>query len=366
MVRNRPQKCKRLRRHIFFLYHTLLYCIFLLFFLIVPSSKIVWAGPTTNNPWTHSFYFENDLFTGTDNNYTNGVKYSLITPDLSPDCKEWGKIPKKILSHIHNLPFIKNTPPETVHKVEFSIGQNMFTPADISRSDLIIDDRPYAGWTYIGTSYHKKGKLANRLFLMDTVEIQLGIIGPDSLAEESQTFVHDTRHLQLPNGWGHQLSNEPGVVLAFERKWLFRPRSSALFGYNAVAHTGFSLGNVATYVNTGLEIRFGVNIPSDFGVSLIRPAGSTRMATDHRPALYLLGGVNGRLVLRDIFLDGNSFTGSHSVGKESLVGDFAAGVAFNYGNFMVTFTQILRTKQFSIQNDHHSFGAVSLSWFFSL
>jgi hypothetical protein len=35
------------------------------------------------NPGTVSFYFENDLFAHTDQHYTNGVKLSVISPDLT-------------------------------------------------------------------------------------------------------------------------------------------------------------------------------------------------------------------------------------------------------------------------------------------
>jgi len=96
-----------------------------LFFCRFLTTVSVWAEEL--NPWTHSFYFENDLFTGTDNNYTNGVKYAIISPDLSLSVEDHGGIPKKILNFIHQLPLIRETPPETTHKVEFSFGQNIYT-----------------------------------------------------------------------------------------------------------------------------------------------------------------------------------------------------------------------------------------------
>jgi len=36
-----------------------------------------------DNPVTVSFYFENALFAHTDQHYTNGVKLSVISPDLT-------------------------------------------------------------------------------------------------------------------------------------------------------------------------------------------------------------------------------------------------------------------------------------------
>jgi hypothetical protein len=351
--------CKAKKRVVRVIHRLLLLALFLAQILTTVS-----AQSDESNPWSHSFYFENDLFAGTDSNYTNGVKYTIISPDLSPSVKDKGKIPKTVLDFVHKLPIIRKTPPETTHKVEFSFGQNMYTPEDISRSDLIVDDRPYAGWSYFSTSYHRKSVLPEDTSTMDTVEIQLGLVGPESFAEETQKFVHDLRNLQRPNGWQYQLSNEPGIVLAFERKWLFHPEQD-MFGWDAITHGGFALGNVSTYLNGGVEVRIGWNIPKNFGVSLIRPAGSTRMATKSQPGLYILGAVDNRIVLRDIFLDGNTFADSHSVEKELYVADLAAGIAFNYGKFMVTCTQVLRTREFKNQNGNHSFGALSLSWFFT-
>lgn len=321
------------------------------------------SGADEHNPWTHTLYFENDLFNGTDSNYTNGVKYSIISPDLSPHAPD-GKLPRKVLEYIHEIPFIRKSPPEFKHKVEFSFGQNMYTPADISRSDLIEDDRPYAGWTYLSTSYHRITEVEDSMSFMDTVEIQLGLVGPQSYAEETQKLVHKLRDLQTPEGWGHQLKNEPGLAVVFERKWLFRPAGSEGAGFNVLSHTGAALGNVYTYLNGGTELRFGWNVPENYGVSLIRPAGSTRLEIGRKFSAFLFGAVNVRAVARDIFLDGNTFTDSHSVDKNYLVADVAGGLAVSYRHVIVTWTQVLRSKEFKGQDNSHSFGAIAISYSF--
>lgn len=321
------------------------------------------AAAGGENLWLHSIYFENDLFTGTDSHYTNGIKYVQISPDLSPAANQMGNLPKKVLETVHSIPFIRNSPPQTSHKVEFAFGQKMFTPEDTAVSELIPDDRPYAGWTYLATAYHHKSDLSLTRSVMDTLELQLGIVGPDAMAEHTQKLIHRLRDLDIPNGWDNQLSNEPGLVVAWERKWLYHPVQSGL-GWDTVFHTGFTLGNVSTTVNTGMEIRLGWNIPRSFGVSLIRPAGSTRMGHSNRPGCYLVLAADGRYVIRNIFLDGNTFTNSHSVDKREFIADLGAGLAYSHGRFMITLTQVLRTPQFYGQSDPHAFGAVSASWFF--
>ena len=105
-----------------------------LFLLILPAPAVA-----ANNPWTHNLYFENDLFIGTDSDYTNGMKYSVVSPDLVPRKPLTGtaKIPRMILDFFHRIPLIKNAPELTGYKVELAFGQSMYTPKDISRFDLI-------------------------------------------------------------------------------------------------------------------------------------------------------------------------------------------------------------------------------------
>ncbi len=344
-------------------FQTLWLSILLLAALVAPNVAL--ADEEQSNPWAQSIFFENDLFDGTDSNYTNGVKYSLISPDLSPHAKQ-GSLPRKAMELIHKIPYLRDSGPEYSHQAEFSFGQNMYTPTDTSRSDLVEDDRPYAGWSYVGLAYHRKTKFVDNLDFLDSVEIQMGIVGPQAYAKETQDLVHDLRDIDKAEGWDHQLKNEPGLVVAFERKWLFYPDSARSLTADAIVHTGGAVGNVSTYLNTGLEVRCGLNLPRSFGVSLIRPAGSTLFTPSRKASLYLFGAVDGRYVVRDIFLDGNTFTDSHSIDKKDWVADLAAGVTLSYGNLMLTYTHVTRTKEYDGQNDSHNFGSMTLSFFYPL
>jgi hypothetical protein len=78
----------------------------------------------------------------------------------------------------------------------------------------------------------------------------------------------------------------------------------------------------------------------------------------------VFAGLEGRAVLYNIFLDGNTFTDSHSVDKETWVGDVQAGVVVQWNRFRITYTQIFRTKEFEGQDDGDLYGSVSLSYRF--
>ncbi len=315
---------------------------------------------------TFSFYFENDLFVDTDQGYTNGVKLSWISPDLT-GYTESDRLPDWSLPLIRRLPFINE--PGLQRNIALSVGQNIYTPEDISRKELIEDDRPYAGWTYFGIAFHSKNDRR-----LDSMEVQLGIVGPESFAEETQEFVHKMRDFQRPNGWDNQIKNEPGLAVVYERKWRFLQAGAAGgMGFDAITHLGGALGNVYTYANGGVETRLGWNIPRDFGTCLIRPASDTtapvdvqdpRLSGNHGLGLNVFASVEGRAVLRDIFLDGNTFADSHSVDKKYFVADIAAGVSLIIHRFKISYAHVFRTKEFKKQKDDHSFGSItlSLSW----
>lgn len=314
--------------------------------------------------WTFSFYFENDLFADTDQNYTNGVKLTWISPDLtryaeSEQLPEWG------LKIVRRLPFINE--PGFQRNIGFSVGQNMYTPEDISRSDLIKDDRPYGGWLYFGAAFHSKNDRR-----LDSIEIQLGMVGPASYAEETQTFVHRLRDIPIAYGWDNQIKNEPGLAVVYERKWRAMVMGNpGEMGFDVIPHLGATIGNVYTFANAGAEVRLGWNLPIDFGTSLIRPAGDTsapsgtgdlRLSGRHEFGVYLFGALNGRAVLRDIFLDGNTFRDSHSVDKKTFLGEAVAGISVIYGRFKLSYAQVFQTKSFDIQKNSHSFGSIAISF----
>ncbi|MDX1529545.1 MAG: lipid A deacylase LpxR family protein, partial [Gammaproteobacteria bacterium] len=226
----------------------------------------VTAQEDYDNSWTFSVHFENDLFADTDRNYTSGVKFSWVSPDLTR-FRDDRQLPEWIYPYVEALPFINE--PNRERNIVFSLGQSIYTPQDTERSDLITDDRPYAGWLYLGLGFHSKTE--SRL---DTIEVQLGVVGELSLAKQTQILVHKARDIPTPNGWQHQLENEPGINLIYERNWRHELAGGDRgLGADIITHAGASLGNVYTYANLGFEIRAGWNLPEDFGTSTIRPGG---------------------------------------------------------------------------------------------
>ncbi len=315
---------------------------------------------------TFTVIFENDLFGGNDNQYTNGLQIGWLSPDLHHYAEE-RRLPRWLIPIVSRMPFINV--PDSQHNVGFILGQQIYTPEDISTPALIENDRPYAGWLYGGLAFISKTERS-----LDTLEMQLGVVGPASLAEQAQELVHDLRDIPKAQGWDNQLDNEPGVALVYSHKHrLLRSASVSGWGYDFIVHGGGVVGNVYTYVNAGGEFRCGWNVPGDYGTSIIGPGGDTnaptsvndpRLTSREKFGVYVFTSVTGRAVLRDIFLDGNTFANSHSVDKKPLVGDFVAGLSVAAGSWKFSYAQAWRSLEFDGQDRIHNFGSITASYTF--
>jgi hypothetical protein len=294
--------------------------------------------------------FENDIFSGTDRHYTNGVMLSYLS---APN-----KVPDVMRAAAREIPLIDSN--GQLH-YSLRLGQSMFTPKDITIESLQPEDRPYAGWTYAAL-----GLVSEKDNTLDELELTLGIIGPSSLAEDTQDYVHVLRNNDRPKGWDHQLSNELGVNVAYSRSWR-QTNPYLLFGVlesELIPHAGFSVGNVFTHGAAGATLRIGQGLDQDFGAARIRPSlpGSLFFRGSRDFAWSAFIGAEGRVVGRNIFLDGNTFQNSHSVDKKMVVGDIQAGISLLWRNTRITFTSVYRSKEFENQNEADRFGAISISF----
>jgi len=335
----------------------------LTFFFLLSSSAFAEKEKKENVFDTFTLYWENDTFGGTDSNYTNGIQLSWSTPYLANNQKG-GHLPGWSYPVINHLPFVKN--PTAQRAISLSLGQLMFTPEDTGTKELVKDDRPYAGYLYFGVGFNSI--LSNR---KDTWLFNVGVVGPASLAQETQDFAHDLFGIPRAQGWENQLQNEPTIEAVCETKWrVLYSKNPNGFGYDLIPHIGGRLGNVAMYANGGAEFRLGWFIPGDFGSCPIRPGCDTNPALYHdetgdfrriRTSVHLFSILDSRLVLRDIFLDGNTFKESHSVDKKYFVADLMVGIAVYYRRYKFSFAYTFRTKEFEEQRDTYVFGSLMIS-----
>ena len=160
---------------------------------------------------------ENDLFNfrgeATDRYYTNGVRLDYFYK------KENKKFPSSLLLKIS----------EDKNIYSWGLAQYMFTPSQIDITAVQYNDRPYAGALFAIHSlnsydYSKKIKL--------TSEFYLGVMGPLSLAEETQTWVHGLFNYTKPEGWANQIPNDIIINynLRLEKELVYVPQKLFVTG----------------------------------------------------------------------------------------------------------------------------------------
>lgn len=301
---------------------------------------------------TLTLEYENDLFAGEDRYYTSGVRATWLSPD--------DRVPGWVRRGSEMIPFFSS---RGELKLSYSLGQNMYTPEDIEDPDPPRSDRPYAGWLYssvgLASETHRR---------VDRLQLNVGVIGPASLADKTQREIHRFTGSPQPQAWDTQLRNEPTVMLSYERQW----RSWVGFGEDGwqadlTPHVGGAVGNVFTQVNVGTTARIGRNLPLDWGPPRIQPTlpGSNVFRPQADFGWYLFAGVDGRAVARDIFLDGNTFRNSRSTDKRPFVGEIQIGGAMNISRrWRVSYTHVFPTREFRGQEGTQDFGAIAVSGHF--
>ncbi|MEN8302953.1 MAG: lipid A deacylase LpxR family protein [Campylobacterota bacterium] len=299
-----------------------------------------------------NFYFENDMFSATDSQYSSGEKFNWFYHVDNPS------------NPLYNFLF---TDSGYYSYANLAIVNQIYTPVELDRTDLIKDDRPYAGWTYLEYGIHKSSSENLRSFY-----IHVGMVGPASKSEQIQKAIHDLTGSEPPMGWDNQLKNEFGINLRYVHKWRLTPPFIGNLESSVIPFIEAELGNIAINATAGVGMRFGWNIPKDFAVSTLDAGGEigVLVGDEHKNSLkrewsfsFNISGYTSA-VARDIFLDGNTFRDSHSVDKENLVFYMGAGFSARYKNFMIDFIQTRSTPKFKLENRAHTVGTAIVSWLY--
>lgn len=312
------------------------------------------AGRPAPAPAVITGVSDNDLYApvNRDRHYSNGLRLGWMSGD--EHVPDWAR------SFASSLPLLLD--PAGSRRIGWTVAQEMFTPQNKAASGPLLDDRPYAAWLYAGLKL--QSETADRL---DTLEIDLGVVGPAALGEQAQNDWHQFIGVSDASGWSHQIKNEPGIDLMFERSWRvpLTPHADedGELGIDVVPNAVASLGNIFTYGGGGATFRFGQYLNSDFGPPRMSPAapGSDSFHIPRGLGWYLFVGAEGRAVLRNITLDGNTFADSQSVRKRPLVADLQGGLALLFDHARLTYTVVARTKEFYGQHSIDFIGAGALS-----
>jgi len=232
------------------------------------------------------------------------------------------------------------------------IQQTVYTPGHKSLPAPLPGDRSYAGWlsvgfnkTYIDSDYQQT-----------TLGIDAGIVGPHAYGEQVQDSFHNLIGQGHPKGWDTQLHDEPALLLTAERRYRV-PITSYI---DLISLGGANLGNVFTQGYLGQMLRVGYNLPVDLHAGEpFFPRVTSNLSDSKKWSIYGFIQPVGRLVLQDIFYDGNTFRDSITVNKETFVAEGRVGIAIEYKKYRLGFTYCTLTKEYKTQDNNTQFGEVT-------
>ena len=145
------------------------------------SLGLLMAAPAEAGLWNVAW--DNDLFTGTDRGYTNGLRLSWLSTaaERNDTCRLC--LAAGVRDGVSWLPGIGN--PDSDHALAVSIQQSMVTPEDIKTEAPQFNDIPYVGYLSM-----EAGIYAWNRTRMTGYGLSVGVVGPDSGAQRAQEWVH--------------------------------------------------------------------------------------------------------------------------------------------------------------------------------
>lgn len=299
--------------------------------------------------------FENDILTGKDGGYTNGVGFTWGTwglRDFSAD-----NIPGWMHALSRNL-YISSQPGKA-RAVSYSVAQAIHTPSNIKVPTLLVDEPPYAGLLAWSGNLHA---FDDRV--VDKLTLTLGVVGPASGAEAAQQIVHNVTGSDEPRGWDHQLENEPVFRISADRLW--RVAAGTRMAGPDVDLIGFSqlgAGTLRSNVAAGISLRYGHNLAQSFASETLPPGRDVKPIVGSTTASWhLFFSMLGEFVANDITIDGNTFTTSHSVPLEHWQAQAAAGAVFNLDRWAVLLSAVLATADYEGADGLTHFGSLSVAY----
>jgi len=298
-----------------------------------------------------NFYMENDSDVQTDQDYSYGSELSLLY---------YRKDIKDIKLHI----------PFTAYKaadnyISFSYSQEIYSPRDIKSSSLIKDERAYAGYMYFSIGIYQSNNNVLKSFIM-----QAGLVGPSTHMETVQKSVHGLIGSPMPQGWDNQLQDELILQINYSQKYYYDLDKIYDLDTVLIPEFGFELGNASTKVSSGVLFRWGWEIPKDYGSYTMNNSSYSKVPlsikNNFKEKWLFCFNFGSRInaIAHNIFLDGNSFSSTHNVEKNSFTIEGYYGFSLKYKEIYIDYIRTHTSKEYKNQKNNLGYGSLQFSYNF--
>lgn len=300
--------------------------------------------------------WDNDLLTGTDKGYTNGLRISWLTTAAEEveSCNTC--VVASLRDGLSWLPGIGA--PGSRHAVATSLRQMMITPENIEASTPQYDDIPYMGYLSVDSFLYSWNSRR-----MTGYGITVGIVGPDSGAERAQKWVHKITGSTDPQGWDNQLGTDVvgGLQVTHAHRFLVLGEEQSIRN-EFVWGASVQASNLVSNAMLGVFWRTGRNLPGNFVPEYSGLASSVGL-----PGLLDSSG-SGWSVFAGMIAEAIPYSyiekrsGPYSFEQRPVVGHVSLGAGLHTQRFHVALTLRATTAQEETNKDPLTFGTLSMSW----
>jgi lipid A 3-O-deacylase len=229
----------------------------------------------------------------------------------------------------------------------FELGQEIYTPRR-DASVPLAGERPYAGWLYGAATTRVVSARRVR-----SLQLVIGLTGPPALAAEVQNALHRALRNTPQQGWAHQLAFEPGIAIRFDERTHREYSRGSRWRGRADVHWGATAGSLRTALHAGIDGRLGLRGPEAWVPAEPEAEQSMRW--------YVTAGYRQDIVLRDLFVDGNTFRASARADGRIAVNQYHLGLGVRRRSFGLEYRHVSRSEEYRAQGGRHAYGVVSMS-----
>ena len=304
-----------------------------------------------------TFTVENDVFSNSDNNYSNGIGVAWVSDAVDANDDRFVGRWTRFWSFV---PFVADAGYTTY--ASWSLAQEMNTPDDIRNRNPSAKDQPYSGILYVDSTLYARNKDWTHAW-----QLKLGVVGPVSRADDVQRSFHKLIGADEPRGWHTQLPNEPVVNLTYTVAHLAAAgHAGRAAEWRVVPVATAGIGNYFTGVGLGVYGEVGWNLVDALGVTALRSglnaASTIGVGSVNGWSVSFFGGFGGYGVAHYLPLDGTVFRDSRSVDSKPVIGMGSFGFCVRRGGFTMSFSRTFFGETFETQRQGTDFGTLSLSW----
>ena len=300
--------------------------------------------------------WDNDLLTGSDKGYTNGVRASYLTTSAEEDQTCRFCLAAKTRDQLSSMPGIGGT--DSQHALVLTVTQLMVTPENIEARAPQFNDIPYTG--YLSARAGLWSWTPDRI---TGYGVLLGVVGPESYAEESQTQVHRITGSTNPNGWDNQLGTDviAGLGATHARRF-YSSGDPAHLEQDLGWVAGLRASNFLSDARFGLSWRTGTHLPTNFVPDYAGISSSIGLpgALDVSASGWsVFAGIMAQWIPYS-YIDEEAQ--NYQYDQKTLVGHAGIGAGWHTPGFQATVTVRTTSSQNKTNKEPLSFGTISFTW----